>query len=104
MFYLIYNDRMDPNYHRAAAIFGRFRRALLTDDQPAADQLLANASQLAPLVREEFQDDLMEYEIFLLAGVLANLRQIQVLKARVRQLSEKIDIHSRVNSSKSSSP
>jgi len=81
---------MNPNYHTAAAIFGRFRRALLTDDQPFADQLFRKASELVPVVQDEFEGDLMEYEIFLLAGLLANIREIQALKARIESLSEKI--------------
>ncbi len=79
---------MDPNYHTAEAIFGRFRRALLTDDQPFADQLLASTKELLPDVQAEFEGDLMEYEIFLLAGLLANLLKILELKERINQLLE----------------
>ena len=94
---------MDPNYHTATAIFHRFRRALLTDDQPFADQLLANTKELIPLVRAEFEGDLMEYEIFLLAGVLANLRQIQALKAKIASLAAMLGAHPDSNVSDSSS-
>lgn len=82
---------MDPNYHAASQIFQRFRRALLTDDQTPADQLLDNTNLLVARIREEFQDDLMEYEIFLLAGTLANLRQIMALKKRIETLAKKLD-------------
>ena len=85
-----YNPRMDPNYHTAAAIFGRFRRALLTNDQPFADQLFVKASDLVPLIQEEFEDDLMEYEIFLFASLLSNMRQIQAMKEKINILSEKL--------------
>lgn len=81
---------MDPNYHTAAAITRRFRRTLLTDDQPFADRMHAKANELVPLIREEFQDDLMDYEIFLLACLLVNLRETLALKARIEALSEKI--------------
>jgi hypothetical protein len=79
---------MDPNYHTAAAIFGRFRRALLTDDQPFADQLLTLTKEQLSDVQTEFEGDLMEYEIFLLAGLLANMRQIETLKDRIESLSK----------------
>jgi hypothetical protein len=94
---------MDPNYHSAESIFRRFRRALLTDDQPFADQLLARTNEQLPLVQEEFAGDLMEYEIFLFAGLLANLRQIQELKQRIKLLSEKLNAQTVSNSSNSSS-
>lgn len=94
---------MDPNYHTAAAIFHRFRRALLTDDQPFADQLLANTNELVPLVQAEFEGDLMDYEIFLLAGTLANLRQIQALKTRITALAARLEDHSGSKCSNSSS-
>ena len=94
---------MDPNYHTVAAIFHRFRRALLTDDQPFADQLLANTNELVPLVHAEFEGDLMDYEIFLLAGTLANLRQIQALKQRIAVLAARLQDHSGSNVSDSSS-
>jgi hypothetical protein len=79
---------MDPNYHTAAAIFGRFRRALLTDDQPFADQLLTLTKEQLSDVQTEFEGDLMEYEIFLLAGLLANMRQIETLKDRIESVSK----------------
>ena len=101
---LAYNFLMDPNYHSPAAIFGRFRRTLLTDDQPFADELLARSNERLPDIRAEFEGDLMEYEMFLLAGLLANMQLIEDLKVRIRILSEKIESHSNSNSSNSSPP
>lgn len=94
---------MDPNYHTAAAIFHRFRRAMLTDDQPVADQWFSAASEFVPIVQEEFGDDLMGYEILLLAGLLANLRLVQALKTRIADLSAKLYTQPDSNSSNSSS-
>lgn len=81
---------MDPNYHSPAAIFGRFRRTLLTDDQPFADILLARSNERLPKIQAEFEGDLMEYEMFLLAGLLANMQLIEELKEKIKVLSEKI--------------
>jgi len=82
---------MDPNYHSPPAIFGRFRRTLLTDDQPFADELFARSNERLPEIQAEFGDDLMEYEMFLLAGLLANIQLIEDLKARIKILSEKFE-------------
>jgi hypothetical protein len=78
---------MDNYSHQA--IFHRFRRALLTHEQPVADIQFRKASELVPEIEAEFGDDLMDFEMFLLAGVLANMREIERLKERI----EIIQIH-----------
>ncbi len=81
---------MDSDRHTPAAIFGRFRSTLLTDDQPFADQLFAKASEVVPTVREAFDGELMDYEIFLLAGLLVNMREIRALKKKIHLFRDRI--------------
>jgi hypothetical protein len=74
------------------AIFKRFRRALLTHEQPVADIQFRKASELMPEIEAEFENDLMDFEMFLLAGVLANIREIERLKREIEELERILGI------------
>jgi hypothetical protein len=80
------------NYHTPAAIFGRFKRALLTHEQEPAEQFFVKASELIPEVQAAFEDDpLMEFEIFLLAAWLANTREIREMFRIMDKLETKLE-------------
>jgi hypothetical protein len=79
---------MDKYSHQA--IFQRFRRALLTQEQPVADIQFRKASELMPEIEAVLGDDLLDFEMFLLAGVLANIRDIQRLKREIEELESRL--------------
>lgn len=75
-------------HYSPQSIHNRMYRTVLTDDQPFLELQFQKASALLPEL-EELNEILMEYEIFLLAGLLVNTREITELKERIDELRAK---------------
>lgn len=73
-------------YYYSASIFSRFRITLFNHDQADADRFFKKASELVLDVEREFESELMEFEVFLLAGVLSNMREIDGLRKAIAKL------------------
>ena len=65
-------------YFWAGHIHNRMYITVHTDDQPFLELQFQKASALLPEL-EELNGILLEYEVFLLAGLLVNIREIREL-------------------------
>ncbi len=84
---------MDKSRYSPEAITDRMYRTVLTDYQPHLKAQFQKASELIPEL-ESLDDILNEYEIFLLAGVLVNIREIRELKERTEELKARMSVYS----------
>ena len=83
---------MALNSQEPPDIYWRFQRTLPTDYQPTARQYFVKVSDLVPLVETGCGDILTAYEVFLLAGLLQNIREIRALKERLEYLTRESNI------------
>ena len=66
----------------------RFRRAMLTHQQPGFDRMDAKALACYPEVEAELGGQLLKIEMYGLATLLANMREIIELSEAIEELSK----------------
>jgi len=84
---------MEPGYHTPKRMMERFRRVALTDEQPHVDRLINKANECLPEIEAEFSELLLPFERFVLASLLAGLRERLELEKAVRDLWKNLSHH-----------